>query len=113
MKELELIVGARVYCRNGKYGRLAKIVVDPGRWCVTHIIVEEGFLKKRFRVLPISLVEQATTGDVYLGVSDDDMDRFPDYDADAHRQAMTLERSQTHTAFTAKRPSLRLNSHSS
>lgn len=88
MEELELIVGARVYCRNGKYGRLAKIVVDPARWCVTHIIVEEGFLRKRFRFLPISLVEQATTGDVYLRVCDDDMDRFPEFDPDAHEQTM-------------------------
>lgn len=79
MEELELIVGARVYCRNGKFGRLAKIVVDPRRWRVTHIIVEEGFLKKRFRILPISIVEQATTGDVYLGVCDDEIARFPEY----------------------------------
>ena len=79
MNELELIVGARVYCRNGKFGRLAKIAVEPRQWRVTHIIVEEGFLKKRFRVLPISIVEQATTGDVYLGVSDEDLARFPEY----------------------------------
>jgi len=78
MKELELIVGARVYCRNGKFGRLAKIAVEPEHGRVTHIIVEEGFLRKRFRLLPISIVEQATTGDVYLAVCDEDMARFPE-----------------------------------
>lgn len=100
MEELELIVGARVYCRNGKYGRLAKIVVDPRRWGVTHIIVEEGFLKKRFRVLPISLVEQATTGDVYLAVCDDDMVTFPEFDPDAHAQAALAQKSPVQSEAT-------------
>lgn len=100
MEELELIVGARVYCRNGKYGRLAKIVVDPRRWCVTHIIVEEGFLKKRFRVLPISLVEQATTGDVYLAVCDDDMATFPEFNPDAHAQGALAQSSLAQSGAT-------------
>lgn len=91
MEELELVVGARVYCRNGKYGRLSKIVVDPRRSYVTHIIVEEGFLKKRFCVLPISIVEQATTGDVYLGVGDDEMANFPELDPHAHEQMLLAD----------------------
>lgn len=94
MEELDLIVGARVYCRNGKFGRVAKVVVDPRQWCVTHIIVEEGFLKKRFLVLPISIVEQATTGDVYLGVFDEELAQFPLY-YEGHDGAPDLFRLDT------------------
>lgn len=97
MEELELIVGARVYCRNGKYGRLSKFVVDPRRWRVTHVIVEEGFLKKRFRILPISIVEQATTGDVYLGVCDDEMANFPEFDLETHEQMLVAHGIQGQT----------------
>ena len=87
MNELELSVGARVYCRNGKFGRLAKIAKEPQQQRVTHIIVEHGFLKKRFHVLPISLVEQATTGDVYLAVSDEELAAFPEYREEVGEQA--------------------------
>ena len=83
MNELQLVVGARVYCRNGKCGRLADVVVEPQQRRVTHIVVEEGFLEKRFRVLPISIVEQATTGDIYLAVSDEELATFPEYHDEA------------------------------
>ncbi len=69
MSELKLNVGARVYCRDGKYGRLLALVVDGESGCTTHIIVEQGFLQRSYRLLPISIVEQATTGDVYLALS--------------------------------------------
>lgn len=83
MSELQLTVGARVYCRDGKSGRLAALLVDAARDEVTHILVEQGFLEKRFRLLPISIVEQATTGDVYLAVSDAELADFPEYEAES------------------------------
>jgi hypothetical protein len=79
VNKLNLNVGARVYCHDGKCGRLAYLVVEPQRRQVTHIIVEQGFLQKHFRLLPISIVEQATTGDVYLKVGDEELATFPEY----------------------------------
>jgi hypothetical protein len=79
MDELELSIDARVYCKNGKCGRLAKVVVNPEAWRVTHVVVEEGFLQRRSRVFPISVVQQATTGDVYLSVAEDELSAYPEY----------------------------------
>lgn len=79
MDELELIVGARVYCKNGKCGRLAKVAVESRAWRVTHIIVENGFLQRQSRAYPISTVAQATTGDIYLALAEDELDRYPQY----------------------------------
>lgn len=79
MDELTLIIGARVYGKNGKCGRLSQVVVDPDTWRVTHIIVEEGFLQRRSRVFPISTVAQATTGDIYLPLDDEELNNYPEY----------------------------------
>lgn len=79
MDELELIIGARVYCKNGKCGRLSKVAVEPQRGRVTHIIVEDGFLQRHSRVFPISAVAQATTGDIYLALAEDDLGQYPQY----------------------------------
>lgn len=88
MKELELNVGARVYCRDGKCGKLAALVAGGPDWTLSHIVVEQGFLDRQYRLLPISLVEQATTGDVYLGVDDIELARFPEYQPD-HAPALS------------------------
>lgn len=96
MCELELIIGARVYCKNGKCGRLSKVAVEPGGARVTHIIVEDGFLKRHARVFPISTVAQATTGDIYLSLAEDDLDRYPQY------QEEIVERSAPGHADGAK-----------
>lgn len=79
MDELELIIGARVYCKNGKCGRLTKVAVEPQSGRVTHIIVEDGFLQRHSRAFPISAVAQATTGDIYLELAEDDLGRYPQY----------------------------------
>lgn len=88
MKNLELNAGARVYCRDGKCGRLAALVVGANGRHVSHIVVEQGFLQKRYAVLPISLVAQATTGDVYLAMDDADMGHYPTYQSGAAAAAL-------------------------
>lgn len=88
MKYLKLNVGARVYCRDGKCGRLAALVAGGPEWKLSHIVVEQGFLDRRYRLLPISLVEQATTGDVYLAVNDGELVGFPEYEP-SHAPALS------------------------
>lgn len=95
MNELELNVGARVYCRDGKFGRLSALVAGAPDLKLSHIVVEQGFLNRRFRLLPISLVEQATTGDVYLAVDDEELARFPEYQPNHAPAFSTLGNEET------------------
>lgn len=79
MNRLKLIIGGRVYCKNGKCGKLSQVVVNPAGWRVTHIVVEEGFLERRSRVFPISVVQQTTTGDIFLSLTEDELSAYPEY----------------------------------
>lgn len=79
MEELELMIGAHVYCKNGKCGRLSKVIVDPAAWRVTHVIVEDGFLQRRFRIYPIAAVAQAAIGGIFLSLAEDELGAYPEY----------------------------------
>ncbi|MCI0393320.1 MAG: BON domain-containing protein [Chloroflexi bacterium] len=79
MNEFELNIGARVHCQDGECGKLAKIAVDPDVWQVTHLIAEEGFLLKRDRAFPISIVERATAEDIYLTIRAEELTSYPEY----------------------------------
>jgi len=79
MDEFDFNIGAQVHCRDGKCGRLSKVVVNPDTLQVTDLIVEEGFLLKRARVFPISVVERTTEQDIYLSVHSDDLGSYREY----------------------------------
>ncbi len=79
MNEMELNLGAKIHCVNGECGKLAKLVLQPDTFIVTHFIAEEGFLLKRARVFPISLVARTTTNDIYLNGTSDQLTDYPDY----------------------------------
>lgn len=79
MNKIKLSIDARVYCKNGKCGKLSQVVVNPAGWRVTHIVVEEGFLQRRSRVFPISVVQQTTTGDIFLSLTEDELRAYPNY----------------------------------
>lgn len=77
MTKLELTPGAPVYCKDGKCGALTQVLLDPSQASITHIVIENGFLHRRTRVIPIAVVIQATTGDIYLTLSDDQVNQCP------------------------------------
>ena len=76
---LEFDIGARVLCKNGRCGKLVKVVLDPHTREVTDLIVEKGLLQKKDRVLPVSVVERAEDGDIYISARSDQLDAYPEY----------------------------------
>lgn len=74
-----LRIGAPVYARDGRFGTLAKIVVDPHARRVTHLVVRQGWLLTEDRVIPIERVERADPDGVYLDSVSTDLDRYPRY----------------------------------
>jgi osmotically-inducible protein OsmY len=80
MTEFELRIGAKVYCRDGEGGNLAKIIIDPQTNHVSDLIVEQGFLFKKERVIPISTVTRATEQNIHLlSTRSDQLENYPEY----------------------------------
>ncbi len=79
MGEFIFNIGAKVYCRDGQCGKLAKVVVDPKSKRITDLIVEKGFLLKEDRVIPVSVVESTTDEAIQLAIESRELPRFPKY----------------------------------
>lgn len=79
MNYFELNIGATVHCLDGGCGTLTKIALESDTHTVTHLVVEEGLLLKRARVFPISTVDRATTNDIYLKLSAEQLQKYPPY----------------------------------
>jgi uncharacterized protein YrrD len=84
MRGKAFTIGAQVVCQNGKCGKLSKIAVDPETWEVRDLIVEEGFLLKRARVFPISLVESATPDEICLALDAEELPNYREYEEDQY-----------------------------
>jgi len=84
MSKFDFTISARVYCRDGKFGKLVKVVVEPKTLQVKGLIVEKGFLSKRLRVFPVSLVSLATGDAVHLQLTNDEWANYPAYNEEEY-----------------------------
>jgi uncharacterized protein YrrD len=107
MYEHKLTIGAHVYSKGGKFGKLTKVAIDPNTWQVTDLIVEDGFLMKRSRVFPVSLISAAMAQEIHLAITDDELDDFQDYKEDEYEylssdwEETTLPDAGAHSVETA------------
>jgi osmotically-inducible protein OsmY len=79
MAKLDLSIGAQVHCKDGHFGKLVKIVVDPQTQQVTDLIVERGLLLKEDRVLPVSTVDHIAEGAIHLNIDCAEVTDFSPY----------------------------------
>lgn len=79
MKELSLTIGAHIHFRDGRGGTLHKIVVDPHTKHITDLIIARGFLQVSDYVIPVSTVEEVTTGEIYVSLSTEELKEYPEY----------------------------------
>jgi len=92
MSGLIFNIGASVYCKDGRCGRLKKVVVNPRTERITDLIVEKGFLLKRDRVLPVSVVERAGENEIHLSINSDQLDRYPEYHEEQFKVTASSQR---------------------
>ena len=59
-------IGARVYCADGACGELERVVVDPVKRVMTHLVVKRRHGHDVGRLVPIKLVELATQQELRL-----------------------------------------------
>lgn len=77
---MEFKRGADVVTSDGdKVGDVDRVVIDPKTQEVTHLVVEKGFLLTVDKVLPISMVQNATEDRVTLRADVGDLEELPDY----------------------------------
>jgi len=76
MTQLNFHMGVQVQCTNGQCGKLAGMVINPESQHITDLIVEKGFLLKHDRIVPISVMEDATEENVHLSLNSDELDQY-------------------------------------
>jgi len=76
---LDIKIGSRVRCRDGRAGRVLKLVVEPSSKRMTHVIVERGVLLHHDVAVPIERVERVQDGWVVLDLSVEGLSALPAY----------------------------------
>jgi osmotically-inducible protein OsmY len=79
MTKFHFNIGAEVHCKDGQYGKLLKVVVNPHTERVTDLIAEKGFLLKTDRVVPVSAVESTIDEEIRLSITGDKLEDYPEY----------------------------------
>ena len=62
----EYEIGAQAYCQDGECGELARVVIDPIKRAITHLVVEPPNGREIGRLVPVDLVETATEKELHL-----------------------------------------------
>jgi sporulation protein YlmC with PRC-barrel domain len=62
----QVTIGADVSCTDGDCGTVTRVVVDPVARTVTHLVVEPKHRIGLGRLVPLDLVDAATTGEIRL-----------------------------------------------
>lgn len=82
MAKFDFSIGSRVHCKDGSYGKLLKVVVDPDTETITDLVVQEGFLLTTDRIVPVDAVEKATEKEIHLSIVSDQLEQYPEYHED-------------------------------
>jgi uncharacterized protein YrrD len=78
--DLDLNIGADIYCSDGRCGKLTHVVIEPRTQRVTDLIVEKGFLQKEDRIVPISAVKDTSDDRIEVDLCEEDYESLPGYD---------------------------------
>ena len=79
MNEYDYHIGAEVHCTDGRWGQLAKVVLEPETWRVTHLIVQTGLLLKEAHVVPVEEVTSATDEAIHLSLTTGELQQSTPY----------------------------------
>jgi len=76
MAETPFVIGADARCGDGVCGKVTRVVVDPVKRAVTHLVVQPRHWPGLGRLVPIDLVDAATPTEVRLRCTRADFDRL-------------------------------------
>ena len=70
----EYEIGVQAYCQDGECGELARVVIDPIKRAITHLVVEPLYSRELGRLVPVNLVETATKQELHLSCTREKFD---------------------------------------
>ena len=70
----EYEIGVQAYCQDGECGELARVVIDPIKRAITHLVVEPLYSRELGRLVPVNLVETATKKELHLSCTREKFD---------------------------------------
>ena len=77
--KLDFQIGAPVHCKDRQCGKLVKVVVNPETQVTSDFIVQQGWLPRPARVLPVASVARTTPSAIVLNLYSDELDKYADY----------------------------------
>ena len=97
MAEVTLFtIGAEASCSDGACGEVSQVVVDPVARAVTHLVVEPKHRQGLGRLVPLDLVDGASTGEVRLNCTTKEFEKL-----DHAEETQFLPGSGGHADYTA------------
>ena len=80
---MEIRLGARVVLSDGQAaGRVSKIVLEPGKGTVSHLVIDDGRAPGAGRLVPLERVASSDEEVVQLAIGRQTLERLPEFDPD-------------------------------
>ena len=89
-------IGAEARCSDGVCGEVIRVVIDPVAQAVTHLVVEPKHRQGLGRLVPIDLVDDASSGGIRLTCTTDEFEKL-----DHSEETQFLPGSGGHADYTA------------
>ena len=85
---MNIPINAEVLCADGSYGRSTCVILNPTTEQVTHVVVKEAVFGIE-RMVPVDLVEEATSTQIRLDSSRNELERMPPMTITEYLKPMT------------------------
>lgn len=69
---------ADINCVDGSGGHTTRLVLDPEKRKITHLVVKSGLFAEE-RLVPIELVDDSTASEIWLSCTKDDLKQMPPF----------------------------------
>ncbi|HEX3841043.1 MAG TPA: PRC-barrel domain-containing protein [Acidimicrobiales bacterium] len=92
----QFTIGAEARCSDGVCGEVIRVVVDPVARAVTHLVVEPKHRQGLGRLVPLNLVDDASSGEVRLRCTIEEFEKL-----DHAEETQFLPGSGGHADYTA------------
>lgn len=68
-------------------GHLERVVIDPASNEITHLVIQQGLLQKKDKVVPIAAVTIGREGQLTVHIKSDELALLPDFEEEQYRLA--------------------------
>jgi hypothetical protein len=90
MSLVNISLNARIHCQDNHPATLHRIVLNPMTYRITALVVRQGILRKRMRVVPSSMVKPVASEGFCLAITGAELLSYPEY-REYDREIPTLD----------------------